>query len=83
MTSGWLQLADLTVTSSPASAYIQLWKATIQLLFGFITCLLLGAIVLSLVLNKVLKPLKQIQKSAQEMAATISPLHYQHLILVN
>ncbi|KJG06346.1 diguanylate phosphodiesterase [Photobacterium kishitanii] len=68
LTSGWLQLADLTVTSSPASAYIQLWKATIQLLFGFITCLLLGAIVLSLVLNKVLKPLKQIQKSAQEMA---------------
>ncbi|CEO38778.1 GGDEF domain-containing protein [Photobacterium kishitanii] len=68
LTSGWLQLADLTVTSSPASAYIQLWKATIQLVFGFITCLLLGAIVLSLVLNKVLKPLKQIQKSAQEMA---------------
>lgn len=68
LTSGWLQLADLTVTSSPASAYIQLWKATIQLVLGFIACLLLGAIVLSLVLNKVLKPLKQIQKGAQEMA---------------
>ncbi|OBU19046.1 LapD/MoxY N-terminal periplasmic domain-containing protein [Photobacterium aquimaris] len=68
LTNGWLQLADLTVTSSPASAYIQLWQATVQLILGFISCLLLGAIVLSLVLNKVLKPLKQIQKSAQEMA---------------
>lgn len=68
LTSGWLQLADLTVTSSSASAYIQLWKATTQLVLGFLTCLLLTAIVLSLVLNKVLKPLKQIQKSAQEMA---------------
>ncbi|PTB31410.1 bifunctional diguanylate cyclase/phosphodiesterase [Photobacterium phosphoreum] len=68
LTSGWLQLANLTVTSSPASAYVQLWKATTQLVLGFLACLLLTAIVLSLVLNKVLKPLKQIQKSAQEMA---------------
>ena len=68
LASGWLQLADLTVTSSPASAYNQLWQATTQLVLGFLTCLLLGAIVLSLVLNKVLKPLKQIQKSANEMA---------------
>ncbi|MCD9517095.1 LapD/MoxY N-terminal periplasmic domain-containing protein, partial [Photobacterium carnosum] len=28
LTSGWLQLANLTVISSPISAYIQLWKAT-------------------------------------------------------
>ncbi|MCD9499026.1 LapD/MoxY N-terminal periplasmic domain-containing protein, partial [Photobacterium carnosum] len=68
LTSGWLQLAKLTVISSPISAYIQLWKATIQLALGFITSLLLTAIVLSLVLNKVLRPLKQIQKSAQEIA---------------
>ena len=68
LTNGWLQLAELTVTSSPASAYIQLWKATVQLILGFIVCLFLGAIVLSLVLNKVLKPLKQIQKNAQEIA---------------
>ncbi|MCD9496793.1 LapD/MoxY N-terminal periplasmic domain-containing protein, partial [Photobacterium carnosum] len=68
LTSGWLQLANLTVISSPVSAYIQLWKATIQLVLGFITSLLLTAIVLSLVLNKVLRPLKQIQKSAQEIA---------------
>ena len=68
LTSGWLQLANLTVISSPISAYIQLWKATIQLALGFITSLLLTAIVLSLVLNKVLRPLKQIQKSAQEIA---------------
>ena len=68
LTSGWLQLANLIVTSSPIPAYIQLWNATIQLLAGFIACLLFGAIVLAFVLNKVLKPLKQIQKSAQEMA---------------
>ena len=68
LTSGWLQLANISVTSSPISAYIQLWKATIQLVLGFIACLLFGAIVLAFVLNKVLKPLKQIQKSAQEMA---------------
>ncbi|MEC6816887.1 EAL domain-containing protein [Photobacterium toruni] len=68
LTSGWLQLANLTVTSSPIPAYIQLWKATVQLVLGFMSCLLLTAIILSLVLNKVLRPLKQIQKSAQEIA---------------
>ena len=68
LTSGWLQLANLTVTSSPIPAYIQLWNATVQLVLGFISCLLLTAIILSLVLNKVLRPLKQIQKSAQEIA---------------
>ncbi|WP_318518537.1 bifunctional diguanylate cyclase/phosphodiesterase [Photobacterium leiognathi] len=68
LTSGWMQLADLTVTSSPATAYQQLWKATVQLMLGFIVCSIIGAIILSVVLKKVLKPLKQIQESAKEMA---------------
>ncbi|MCG3863755.1 MULTISPECIES: EAL domain-containing protein [unclassified Photobacterium] len=68
LASGWMQLANLTVTSSPATAYQQLWKATLQLMLGFIICSVFGAIVLSLVLKKVLQPLKQIQKNAKEMA---------------
>ena len=68
LTSGWMQLANLTVTSSPETAYQQLWKATLQLMIGFIICSVLGAIVLSIVLNKILQPLKQIQKSAKEIA---------------
>ncbi|MCG3823081.1 EAL domain-containing protein [Photobacterium damselae] len=65
LASGWMQLAHLTVTSSPANAYIQLWHATTQLLLGFIITIILAAIILALILRNVLTPLKHIQKQAQ------------------
>lgn len=68
LTSGWMQLATLSVTSSPAHAYIQLWKATVQLVVGFLLTFLFGAVVLSIILSKVLRPLKSIQRRAREMS---------------
>lgn len=68
LTSGWMQLATLSVTSSPAHAYIQLWKATVQLVIGFLLTFLFGAVVLAIILSKVLMPLKSIQRRAREMS---------------
>ncbi len=68
LTSGWLQLASLSVTSNPAYAYLKLWQATIQLTLGFISTFLLGALILAVILSKVLKPLKAIQSRAKEMS---------------
>lgn len=68
LTSGWMQLADLTVTTNPAYAYHQLWVASLQLLAGFVLCSLLGGVLLAVVLRKVLTPLKQLQARTQEMA---------------
>ncbi|MGF1759217.1 EAL domain-containing protein [Photobacterium sagamiensis] len=68
LTSGWMQLATLSVTSSPAHAYIQLWKATVQLVIGFLLTFLFGAVVLAIILSKVLKPLQSIQRRAREMS---------------
>lgn len=68
LTDGWLQLAYLTITNNPMLTYNQLWQATIQLLFGFISCMAISAILLSLILRKILAPLKQLQNSASEMA---------------
>ncbi|MCW8327187.1 EAL domain-containing protein [Photobacterium sp. SDRW27] len=68
LTSGWMQLASLSVTSNPAYAYLKLWQATIQLTLGFITSFFLGAVILAMILSKVLKPLKAIQSRAKEMS---------------
>lgn len=68
LTSGWMQLASLTVTSNPAHAYMELWRATIQLSVGFAVTFLLGALLLAVILSKVLKPLKAIQHRAKEMS---------------
>ncbi|EJN6961095.1 bifunctional diguanylate cyclase/phosphodiesterase [Photobacterium damselae] len=65
LTSGWMQLAKLSVTSSPANSYLQLWNASVQLLFGFITTIIIGALALAAILKTVLTPLKEIQKQAQ------------------
>jgi diguanylate cyclase (GGDEF)-like protein len=68
LTSGWMQLASLSVTSSSIYAYQQLWQASLQLLIGFTTTFLLGLIFLAFILSKVLKPLKAIQLRARQMS---------------
>lgn len=71
LTSGWLQLGTLSVTSNPAYAYLQLWQATVQLIIGISACFLLGACLLAVILSQVLKPLKAIQQRAKAMSNNI------------
>ncbi|GLS91080.1 GGDEF domain-containing protein [Psychromonas marina] len=68
LTSGWVQLAELSVTSSSVYAYQQLWKISLQLMLGFIVTFLSGLLLLALILSKVLKPLKAIQLRARKMS---------------
>ncbi len=68
LTSGWMQLGELTVTSNPAHAYQKLWHATMQLVFGFSITFLFGGVLLVFILSRVLHPLKAIQKSAKAMS---------------
>ncbi|MDX2319413.1 MAG: EAL domain-containing protein [Moritella sp.] len=68
LTSGWMQLANLTVTSSSTRAYSQLWQASMQLVFGFAVTFLFGLVFLALILSAVLKPLKLIQLRAKAMS---------------
>lgn len=68
LTSGWLQLGTLAVTSNPAYAYLKLWHAAVQLIIGFCACFTLGAFILAAILSQVLKPLKAIQQRAQAMS---------------
>lgn len=68
LASGWMQLANLTVTSSSSHAYSQLWQASIQLVVGFFVTFLFGLVFLALILSTVLKPLKLIQLRAKAMS---------------
>lgn len=68
LTSGWMQLAELTVTSSSIHAYKKLWQASLQLLLGFTGTFLIGLLFLAFILSKVLKPLKSIQLRARQMS---------------
>ena len=68
LTSGWLQLGTLSVTSNPAYAYFQLWQAVVQLIIGFSGSFLLGACILAAILSRVLKPLTAIQQRAKAMS---------------
>ena len=69
LTSGWLQLGTLSVTTQPAMAYDKLWQSSLTLLSTFVGCLLIGLILLNILLNRLVKrPLAQLERNAQGIA---------------
>ncbi|WP_170066816.1 bifunctional diguanylate cyclase/phosphodiesterase [Vibrio gangliei] len=66
--NGWLQVAELKVTSNSHSAYTQLWAMSTRLFTAFVILLLIAAASLHFVLNLLLAPLKSIQKRANEIS---------------
>ena len=64
ITSGWLQLARLTVISSPIQAYQQLWQASTQILIYFIGIFIFLFLTLYLLLKAIFKPLELIRDQA-------------------
>ncbi|MGB2078481.1 MAG: bifunctional diguanylate cyclase/phosphodiesterase [Vibrio sp.] len=68
LSSGWMQLADFKVVSSSNLIYQQLWNATKQMLISFVIASLLFALSLVFLIQRILKPLKQIQRTAKEVS---------------
>lgn len=69
LTSGWMQTAELSVTSNPAVAYQQLWQSAIQLFLALSAILGLGAAALLLGLNLIVrKPLNRLRTIAQAIS---------------
>ncbi|OAN11129.1 diguanylate phosphodiesterase [Photobacterium jeanii] len=68
LTNGWLQVAELSVTTNTSFAYLKLWQASVQLFWGFIATCLLGTVMVSIFLRRVLTPLTAIQTSAKAMS---------------
>lgn len=65
---GWMQVANLKVTNNTVEAYNQLWSLTLRLLSAFIINSLLAALSMIIILRLMLKPLKNIQKRANEIS---------------
>ena len=65
---GWMQVAELKVTNNTVEAYNQLWSLTLRLLSAFIINSLLAALSIIIILKLMLKPLKNIQKRANEIS---------------
>ncbi|WP_341503025.1 EAL domain-containing protein [Gallaecimonas sp. GXIMD4217] len=68
LTSGWLQLATLTIEAHPGVAYQELWRTGLHLLW---TLGLLYLVVLLLVwrgLRYLMKPLKQVARQARRIS---------------
>ena len=69
LTSGWMQTAELSVTSNPAAAYQQLWQSAVQLFLVLSAILGLGAAALLLGLNLIIrKPLNRLRTKAQAIS---------------
>jgi EAL domain-containing protein (putative c-di-GMP-specific phosphodiesterase class I)/GGDEF domain-containing protein len=67
LTSGWLQLGDLTLTGHPGFAYQQLWSSMTDLLSWFVIGFLVTVIALIRSLKFLLYPLEQIRHQAEEI----------------
>lgn len=69
LTSGWMQLATITIKSQPAIAYSKLWQSSLELLTTFLGGLLIGLVLLKLILDKLVKqPLSTLQTKARAIA---------------
>ncbi|MGO5000642.1 bifunctional diguanylate cyclase/phosphodiesterase [Oceanisphaera sp. W20_SRM_FM3] len=67
LTSGWLQLAQLSVEGNPSQAYYQLWEGMSQLAIWFVVCFVVVWGLLVLALRYLLKPLHDIELQTQEI----------------
>lgn len=68
LSSGWMQLADFKVVSSNAVIYQQLWSATKEMLISFLIAGIIFAISLVFMIQRILKPLKELQQNAQQVS---------------
>ncbi|UAB73286.1 EAL domain-containing protein [Vibrio sp. SCSIO 43132] len=68
VTSGWLQLAEVEIISHPGDAYFQLWQALTSLVTLFTGIFIVGAVVISAVVRRALKPLTLIIQKMEEVA---------------
>ncbi|SKA64409.1 diguanylate cyclase (GGDEF) domain-containing protein [Enterovibrio nigricans DSM 22720] len=67
-TSGWLQLAEVTVVSHPGYAYREMWRATIQLGIWIGVLFIIAMLIIATQLSRSLRPLKTITDRAQDIA---------------
>ena len=67
LTSGWLQLGQLSVEGHPGQAYHQLWQGMSQLATWFVACFLLVWGLLVIALRYLLKPLHDIEAQARDI----------------
>lgn len=67
LTSGWLQLAELSVEGHPGQAYYQLWQGMSQLATWFVVCFVVAWALLVVALRYLLKPLHDIELYAQQI----------------
>lgn len=67
-TSGWLQLAEVTVVSHPGYAYKEMWRSTIQLGVWIGILFVIAMLIIAIQLSRSLRPLDTITKRAKEIA---------------
>lgn len=67
LTSGWLQLGELTVVGHPGDAYKQLWQSMSNLLLSYLITFIVVATLFIISLRYLLKPLSLIQQQATEI----------------
>lgn len=76
--SGWKQLGKVLVVSQPTFAYQYLWLTTAELLGWILALCTLAWLSMYLVLYYILKPLRAIEKAAQDVQAKrFEPIVYQ------
>lgn len=63
--SGWIPVGQLKVQSNPGYAYIELWKATLNLLGLFALAALIAILIALFVIKTLLKPFKMLEKQAK------------------
>jgi len=67
LTSGWLQLGELTVVGHSGDAYKQLWQSMSNLLLSYLITFVVVVSIFILALKYVLKPLSLIQQQTTEI----------------
>ncbi len=67
--SGWKQAATIQVSSHPGYAYMELWSSTKIMLGWFAMLTILSIGITSIALRFLLKPLKAVEKQAEEISA--------------
>lgn len=63
--SGWMPLGTLSVTSHAGYAYVELWRAFINLLLWFSLAAVVAIVIVIATLKWMLKPLKTLEKQAE------------------
>ncbi|MCE0495126.1 bifunctional diguanylate cyclase/phosphodiesterase [Vibrio salinus] len=68
VTSGWLQLAKVEITSHPGEAYRQLWNALTRLAIVFGSIFIFGLVAIALIIRHALLPLQAIVLKMEQVA---------------